>query len=98
MLDFFSNPFLAALSFIFFWLGKHPDPNMTYAADFVKLMEKSDFNFGAAFDGDGVCLIPLNIVSILNRCRPYHHSISHWTSTHFFLPTMTDIRMIIFRC
>ena len=34
--------------------GKHPDPNMTYAADFVEFMRKSDFKFGAAFDGDGV--------------------------------------------
>ncbi|XP_065070115.1 phosphoglucomutase-1-like [Rhopilema esculentum] len=33
--------------------GKHPDPNMTYAADFVELMQNSDFKFGAAFDGDG---------------------------------------------
>eukprot|EP00112_Aurelia_sp_Birch-Aquarium-sp1_P012146 Seg2553.1 transcript_id=Seg2553.1/GoldUCD/mRNA.D3Y31 product=Phosphoglucomutase-1 protein_id=Seg2553.1/GoldUCD/D3Y31 len=33
--------------------GKHPDPNMTYAADFVELMKKGDFEFGASFDGDG---------------------------------------------
>ena len=43
---------------IFFYpiSGKHPDPNMTYAADFVELMQKGDFKFGAAFDGDGVSL------------------------------------------
>ena len=43
---------------IFFTLssGKHPDPNMTYAADFVELMQMGDFKFGAAFDGDGVSL------------------------------------------
>ena len=45
---------LPQLSFII--AGKHPDPNMTYAADFVELMRKSDFKFGAAFDGDGVCI------------------------------------------
>lgn len=33
--------------------GKHPDPNMTYAADFVELMKEGQFKFGAAFDGDG---------------------------------------------
>ncbi len=27
---------------------------MTYAADFVELMKKGDYQFGGAFDGDGV--------------------------------------------
>ncbi|KAL8600768.1 hypothetical protein ACOMHN_055963 [Nucella lapillus] len=33
--------------------GLHPDPNLTYAADFVKSMESGEYGFGAAFDGDG---------------------------------------------
>lgn len=32
----------------------HPDPNMTYAHDLVELMYSGQFDFGAAFDGDGV--------------------------------------------
>lgn len=34
--------------------GLHPDPNLTYAADLVKDLEKGEHGFGAAFDGDGV--------------------------------------------
>lgn len=33
--------------------GKHPDPNLTYAADLVTEMAKGHYDFGAAFDGDG---------------------------------------------
>ncbi|XP_065657575.1 phosphoglucomutase-1 isoform X2 [Hydra vulgaris] len=33
--------------------GLHPDPNMTYAADFVSLMKEGNYMFGGAFDGDG---------------------------------------------
>lgn len=33
--------------------GIHPDPNMTYAADFVELMKSGKYHLGAAFDGDG---------------------------------------------
>jgi len=33
--------------------GAHPDPNMTYAADFVNLMKVGEHHVGAAFDGDG---------------------------------------------
>lgn len=33
--------------------GKHPDPNLTYAADLVSEMGKGNHVFGAAFDGDG---------------------------------------------
>ena len=33
--------------------GKHPDPNLTYAADLVSEMSKGNHAFGAAFDGDG---------------------------------------------
>ena len=36
--------------------GLHPDPNLTYAADLVKELEKGQHGFGAAFDGDGVSL------------------------------------------
>ena len=34
--------------------GLHPDPNLTYAADLVKELEKGQNGLGAAFDGDGV--------------------------------------------
>lgn len=33
--------------------GDHPDPNLTYAADLVKRMRGGQYDFGAAFDGDG---------------------------------------------
>ncbi|KAL7641831.1 UNVERIFIED_CONTAM: hypothetical protein RMT77_007705 [Armadillidium vulgare] len=33
--------------------GHHPDPNLTYAADLVLALKNGDFDFGAAFDGDG---------------------------------------------
>ena len=33
--------------------GKHPDPNLTYAADLVREMSGGKYAFGAAFDGDG---------------------------------------------
>ena len=35
-------------------LGKHPDPNLTYASDLVDVMNEGIYDFGAAFDGDGV--------------------------------------------
>lgn len=34
--------------------GHHPDPNLTYAADLVNTMKGGEYDFGAAFDGDGV--------------------------------------------
>lgn len=34
--------------------GHHPDPNLTYAHELVEDMENGDYEFGAAFDGDGV--------------------------------------------
>lgn len=34
--------------------GQHPDPNLTYAADLVETMRGGQYDFGAAFDGDGV--------------------------------------------
>lgn len=34
--------------------GHHPDPNLTYAADLVNTMKSGEYDFGAAFDGDGV--------------------------------------------
>lgn len=34
--------------------GHHPDPNLTYAADLVNNMKGGEYDFGAAFDGDGV--------------------------------------------
>uniref|UniRef100_K7FU78 Phosphoglucomutase-1 n=1 Tax=Pelodiscus sinensis TaxID=13735 RepID=K7FU78_PELSI len=33
--------------------GHHPDPNLTYAADLVQSMKTGEYDFGAAFDGDG---------------------------------------------
>ncbi|XP_021468451.1 phosphoglucomutase-1 isoform X1 [Oncorhynchus mykiss] len=33
--------------------GQHPDPNLTYAADLVETMRGGQYDFGAAFDGDG---------------------------------------------
>ncbi|CAK1586702.1 unnamed protein product [Parnassius mnemosyne] len=33
--------------------GAHPDPNLTYAADLVTAVKNGDYDFGAAFDGDG---------------------------------------------
>ena len=36
--------------------GGHPDPNLTYAAELVKEMEKGRYDVGAAFDGDGVII------------------------------------------
>lgn len=34
--------------------GGHPDPNLTYAADLVNALKNGNYDFGAAFDGDGV--------------------------------------------
>lgn len=36
--------------------GQHPDPNLTYAAELVAAMKSGQYDFGAAFDGDGVCV------------------------------------------
>ena len=33
----------------------HPDPNLTYAEELVNELKKGVHDFGAAFDGDGVC-------------------------------------------
>ena len=33
--------------------GKHPDPNLTYAAELVDALSEGEHDFGAAFDGDG---------------------------------------------
>jgi len=34
--------------------GPPPDPNLPYAADLVQTMKTGEYDFGAAFDGDGV--------------------------------------------
>lgn len=34
--------------------GLHPDPNLTYAHKLVNILKYGHFDFGAAFDGDGV--------------------------------------------
>lgn len=36
--------------------GQRPDPNLIYAADLVDSMKDGEPDFGAAFDGDGVCV------------------------------------------
>ncbi|KAG7312470.1 Phosphoglucomutase-1 [Plutella xylostella] len=33
--------------------GAHPDPNLTYAVELVEEVRGGDYDFGAAFDGDG---------------------------------------------
>ncbi|KAI7865190.1 hypothetical protein BDF14DRAFT_1730735 [Spinellus fusiger] len=33
--------------------GAHPDPNLTYAHDLVERVDKENYDFGAASDGDG---------------------------------------------
>lgn len=33
--------------------GLHPDPNLTYAATLVEKLFSGEYDFGAAFDGDG---------------------------------------------
>ncbi|KAG9273680.1 phosphoglucomutase-1-like [Astyanax mexicanus] len=33
--------------------GQHPDPSLTYAVDLVESMKSGQYDFGAAFDGDG---------------------------------------------
>ncbi|CAF3356458.1 unnamed protein product [Rotaria socialis] len=33
--------------------GHHPDPNLTYAHELVEDMQNGNYEFGAAFDGDG---------------------------------------------
>lgn len=40
--------------------GLHPDPNLTYASSLVDAMRDGVYNLGAAFDGDGVSLLPSN--------------------------------------
>lgn len=36
--------------------GLHPDPNLTYAKDLVQEVTCGEYDLGAAFDGDGVCI------------------------------------------
>ena len=66
--------FRATVKIIFILPGKHPDPNMTYAADFVDLMRESDFKFGAAFDGDGVCCALLLSAYFYTACSLCYQS------------------------
>lgn len=33
--------------------GGHPDPNLTYASELVEALKNNNYDFGAAFDGDG---------------------------------------------
>ena len=36
--------------------GGHPDPNLTYAKELVDDVVAGSYDFGAAFDGDGVSI------------------------------------------
>lgn len=45
--------------------GQLPDPNLTYAADLLETMKSGQFDFGAAFDGDGVGV--LNSYTIMHE-------------------------------
>ena len=40
----------------------HPDPNLTYAADLVNELKKGKHELGAAFDGDGVSWLRIQII------------------------------------
>lgn len=65
--------------------GLHPDPNLTYANDFVEEVKKSGADFGAAFDGDadrcmiigsgGYFVSPSDSVAVIAanaaKCVPY---------------------------
>lgn len=47
----------------------HPDPNLTYAHELVNELKKGTHDFGAAFDGDGVCLfclLPFYLIKLKN--------------------------------
>lgn len=62
---------------------KHPDPNLTYAADLITAMEERGIDFGAASDGDGDrnmivgkhCFVnPSDSVAVIaaqSKCIPY---------------------------
>ena len=49
--------------------GGHPDPNLTYAHHLVDSMKKGEYDFGAAFDGDGVRYVTLFPFSISSNFR-----------------------------
>ncbi len=48
--------------------GVHPDPNLTYAADFVDRVYKEHFQFGSCWDGDGDRNMILGDNFFLNPC------------------------------
>lgn len=52
--------------------GHHPDPNLTYAADLVQSMKTGEYDFGAAFDGDGVN----EHVAVLQNLPPPPHCLA----------------------
>ena len=41
--------------------GGHPDPNLTYAHHLVEQMETGIYDFGAAFDGDAVYSLIIDV-------------------------------------
>jgi len=54
--------------------GHHPDPNLTYAADLVATMKGGEYDFGAAFDGDGVSSPSTCSVDVWNHARLFSGS------------------------
>ena len=63
--------------------GHHPDPNLTYAADLVKELEKGQHGFGAAFDGDGVRFIDIFEPYSMTTQSDLGQNCLHWV---IFLP------------
>lgn len=45
--------------------GCNPDPNLIYGADLVETMKSGQYDFGAAFDGDGVGVETLTQAKVL---------------------------------
>eukprot|EP00106_Octopus_bimaculoides_P012993 XP_014780435.1 PREDICTED: phosphoglucomutase-like [Octopus bimaculoides] len=80
--------------------GLHPDPNLTYAANLVNELKKGKHGFGAAFDGDGVSLLPFFFLyknahmlapHIKHLCwhellktSPFFHRVAHANKKEFF--------------
>ena len=56
--------------------GLHPDPNLTYAKELVDEMYTGKYEFGAAWDGDGVSVGPENLSS--TEIDPYFLSGSQY--------------------
>ncbi len=62
------------LMYVCMYVGLHPDPNLTYAHGLVELMNTAQYDFGAAFDGDAVCVFVIAQACFYFIC-PYSSSI-----------------------